>query len=172
MNEYTAILMRKIPYNDTACIFKAKKAITGTLVKENGKEYFLDEEGKKYCVMSDLNSAFEEYSVGFPIANDDLLLQAGTSNLKLAQHRYFELAEALLNIGFVMPQYTKLAITSINLLDLYEQLYLLNFADLNPNSIKKPDKTVLTDEELNELKWLPQYILFVIEDILMKLKLT
>ena len=38
MNEYTAILMRKIPYNDTACIFKAKKAITGTLVKENGKE--------------------------------------------------------------------------------------------------------------------------------------
>ena len=166
MNEYTAILMRKIPYNDTACIFKAKKAIIGSLIKENGKEYFLDEEGKKYCVMSDLNSAFEEYSVGFPIANDDLLLQAATSNLKLAQHRYFELAEALLNIGFVMPQYTKMAITSINLLDLYEQLYLLNFADLNPNSIKKPDKTVLTDEELNELKWLPQYILFVIEDIL------
>ena len=48
MNEYTAIFTKKIKINDNMFVFKAEKALRGSLKKINGKEVFVDEEGNSF----------------------------------------------------------------------------------------------------------------------------
>ncbi|MBQ2409324.1 MAG: AAA family ATPase [Bacilli bacterium] len=166
MNEYTAILMEKIKLNDDMFVFKAKKALKGSLKKENGKEVFVDEDNVKHVVLTDFRM-FDE-GVAFPVKNNDLLQQAAIINIDIAKQRYFELAKTLLNIGFVKDDFVKTSLTIDSLYDLYVKLYNLGFAKLNPNLIKKPkNRNILNDNEILEFKWLPQYILYVIEDILL-----
>lgn len=166
MNEYTAILMERIKLNNDMFVFKAKKALKGSLKKENGKEVFVDDNNIKHVVVTDLRSS--KNGVAFIIKNNELLNQAATTNLDNAQQRYLELAKTLLEIGSIKEDFIKTSLTIDNLYNLYVKLYGLGFADINPNLLYKPkDKNILNDNEILEFKWLPQYILYIIEDILL-----
>ena len=165
MNNYTAVLIEKVKLDDNKFTFIAKKTLTGSLEKEYGREVFVDENNKKYEVLKDFRSYNE--GAAFIIKNNDLLKQAAIINLEDGQRRYLDLIKKLLNVGFIKDDFLKTALTIDNLYDLYVKLYSLGFAKLNPNLISKPyGKNILSDIELAEFKWLPQYIMYVTEDIL------
>lgn len=152
MDEYFAVVFRKIKMDDLGLfVFKPMYVVVGKFIDVNGKKMFIDEEEKQYLFTDDaeLMNTNVRYVVGdvYPIALLTALFQGQLDEYQMKDY-LFQQAFGRLNFGMYIEAFNKVELSTVNLNESYNNMYLKNLEKERPEEFQ----ALILEEEKKYLK--------------------
>ena len=152
MENYFAVIFRKIKMDDLGLfVYKPFDVALGTLIEENGKRFFVAEDGNKYLFNNDVDIMNNKvrYVVGnaLPKAYMDALFQGQFDDEQIKDYLYQD-ALGRLNFGMYVKDFDKIELSAVNLNEAYTQMYIANLMEQKPEVYQE----MVREEERKYLK--------------------